>query len=210
MPATGQIELTRRSQNTADRRATLMAAAARLFVTRGYDGTSIDEIAARAKVSRATVFNYFPTKRSILEEHYIRLAADFLAIVEQATRGTAREGFRRIFKDAEKLFRREGDLFPILYREVFLAPALTSMDASMERRIVSLYAEIVKAGQSAGEIRRGIKPIVATRVILDLWASTLRSWVEAGQRKSLAAELDEKLALVFAGLSRRRSSKSTR
>ena len=47
-------------------RETLEEAASELFFEQGYDNTSVDDIAERAGVSRATFFNYFPTKADVL------------------------------------------------------------------------------------------------------------------------------------------------
>lgn len=44
----------------------LAEAASELFLERGYHRTSVDDIATRAGVSRATFFNYFPTKPDVL------------------------------------------------------------------------------------------------------------------------------------------------
>jgi AcrR family transcriptional regulator len=40
--------------------------AMRLFAERGFAGTTIDQIAEQANVSRATVFSYYPTKEDIV------------------------------------------------------------------------------------------------------------------------------------------------
>jgi AcrR family transcriptional regulator len=41
-------------------------AATELFLERGYHNTAIDDIAQRAGISRASFFNYFPTKADVL------------------------------------------------------------------------------------------------------------------------------------------------
>ncbi len=47
-------------------RAAIHHAAMRLFDEHGFAGTTIDQIAEAADVSRATVFSYFPTKEEIV------------------------------------------------------------------------------------------------------------------------------------------------
>ncbi|HZE37944.1 MAG TPA: helix-turn-helix domain-containing protein [Stackebrandtia sp.] len=47
-------------------RAAITRAALRLFAERGYDAVTMTEIAAAAEISRATLFTYFPSKRSLI------------------------------------------------------------------------------------------------------------------------------------------------
>ena len=47
-------------------RRTIEEAAAELFFEQGYDRTTVDDIARRAGVGRATFFNYFPSKPDLL------------------------------------------------------------------------------------------------------------------------------------------------
>src|SRR5207245_1412418 len=46
--------------------ARILDAARAVFLTRGYGGTTIDEIARVAGMSRASFYTYFPTKRDVL------------------------------------------------------------------------------------------------------------------------------------------------
>jgi AcrR family transcriptional regulator len=46
--------------------AALDDAAHELFLEQGYEGTSVDDIARRAGISRATFFNYFSSKSDVL------------------------------------------------------------------------------------------------------------------------------------------------
>ena len=47
-------------------RATLIDAAAGLFLAQGYDNTTVDQIATAADVSPRTFSRYFPTKVSVV------------------------------------------------------------------------------------------------------------------------------------------------
>ena len=58
--------MTRSGRPRAFSRATLEEAASELFLEKGYPATSIDDIARRAGISRATFFNYFPQKSDVL------------------------------------------------------------------------------------------------------------------------------------------------
>lgn len=52
---------------SARKRDAIMSAGRELFLAQGYRGTSVDEIAARAGVSKQTVYKQFGDKRELLE-----------------------------------------------------------------------------------------------------------------------------------------------
>ncbi|WP_181781997.1 TetR/AcrR family transcriptional regulator [Pseudonocardia pini] len=68
----GDAPLTRRTRKRHERRDRVFDAAIALFVERGYDETSMDDIATRAGLARTTVFNHFPRKVAFLEEWTLR------------------------------------------------------------------------------------------------------------------------------------------
>src|SRR3954466_11347244 len=53
----------RKKQRTREQ---IAETARRLFVSRGFDGVTVAEVARVAEVSEATVFNYFPTKEDLV------------------------------------------------------------------------------------------------------------------------------------------------
>jgi AcrR family transcriptional regulator len=69
-------QLGRRARQTIDR---ILDATRAVFLAQGYGGTSIDDIARRAGISRASFYTYFPTKRDAL-----------LALGADATNGAER------------------------------------------------------------------------------------------------------------------------
>ncbi len=60
----------------------ILQAASRLFVTRGFEGTTIAEVADAAGVSRATVFWHFSDKAGLFRESFSVLVAPFRESLE--------------------------------------------------------------------------------------------------------------------------------
>ena len=59
------VDMGLRERKKIQRRAEIIAAAHRLFTERGYDATTVADIAAAADVAPRTVSLYFPTKQDI-------------------------------------------------------------------------------------------------------------------------------------------------
>ncbi|WP_448624439.1 acyl-CoA-like ligand-binding transcription factor [Geodermatophilus sp. URMC 64] len=85
------------------------AVAQRLFISQGFDRTSIDDIARAAGISRRTFFRYFPSK------------ADVLFVESQAELARLREGLRTAPSDAS-------------YRDVVMRAVLAALRLAPEDR----------------------------------------------------------------------------
>lgn len=70
-------------------RAAIVEAARALFLDRGYDATTVQDIAEVADVSPGTVFGYFPAKSDIFFAGYDELVDDFVAWLESRPAGTS-------------------------------------------------------------------------------------------------------------------------
>jgi AcrR family transcriptional regulator len=166
----------RREQKREATRRRLTRAAQRLFAAQGVDGTTVDEIAAAAGVSRRTFFHYFASKEDVVlsrHEDFERVLLDavrtappqaaLLAVAEEAM-VAALEQF-----DAE-----EARVLEQLKRD---APALRERDQGkyerLERALAGALAE--RAGAPADDLR--------VRLDAMLIAGVLRvgsaGWVEA-------------------------------
>ena len=68
-----QAPATRKRLTAEERREAILEAALEVFARRGYNGSSIDEIAQTAGISKALIYEHFPSKRdlhvSLLESH---------------------------------------------------------------------------------------------------------------------------------------------
>jgi len=66
----------------------------KLFAARGYEATTLREIATEAGVSPALLYRYFPSKRAVLLTLYEELSAEYARRAMAMPAGTWRERFR--------------------------------------------------------------------------------------------------------------------
>ena len=72
------------ARDKAATRERILQAAAEVFAERGYQGTSMDEIARRAGSSKGGVYFHFPNKQAIFEALIVDLALTMEAAVREA------------------------------------------------------------------------------------------------------------------------------
>ena len=74
-----------RAKRRADTQRTIQAQAVRLFTERGYDATTVADVAEAAGVSAMTVYRHFPTKEDlVLVDQRNQLAAERIAATSAA------------------------------------------------------------------------------------------------------------------------------
>lgn len=76
------------SERSLRKRESILKAATELFLDKGYASTSMDEIAAKAKVSKQTVYKHFRDKetlfRNIVDSTITRASSPFQSIIREA------------------------------------------------------------------------------------------------------------------------------
>jgi TetR/AcrR family transcriptional repressor of mexJK operon len=92
------------------RRARILAGAAEIFIAEGYEGASMSQIAESAKVSKGTLYNYFPSKQAL-----------FSAFVRQRCSHVMQDIFGELQNDSpvEPELRRIG----MMMLKLMIAPA---------------------------------------------------------------------------------------
>lgn len=96
---------TRRRLPGAERRVLILDAALRAFAANGYDGASMDQIAAAAGISKAVVYDHVPSKRDLYTQLLHAIRVEIEDVVEAALRAPGDDGEERVRAAVDAIYR---------------------------------------------------------------------------------------------------------
>jgi AcrR family transcriptional regulator len=188
----------RRERKRQESRERLYAAAIGLFLENGFDATTVDQIANRADVARATAFNHFPQKIAYLEEwgRRRRLHVRTQLALDSPDSDTAAGRLSRYLREMAVLntaARSETQL--LMDPSIRLGQALRSPTLDVD------LADVVRAGQESGEFRTEVDAAQVGVVLAASYFSTVLRWATVGPPPfDLDLRLQQTLELVLRGL----------
>lgn len=173
-----------------------------VFADQGLAGARIDDIAARAGLSKGTVYHYFPGKEALFRELVRQIVRDnTVGIVAADADGPARDLLRAFIRGLWAWVRTPE--FDALYRlvlgELRQFPDLSRFYADeIAGRTVEHVAALVQRGISAGEFRAVDAPaagraLVALLTQNALWVGRPEVFPHAASRsdEQVLAEVEE-------------------
>ena len=180
----------------------ILKAALELGTELGFDGLTVEGVAARAGVGKSTIYRRWPDAWCIVADSVLADAARIAPVQERAT---ARESFRVSMHLVARYFRgHRGEILrPLIGRaqvDKGLRQALAKHRLSARREI---SRKIVRRGIEAGELRAGLEPdIVLDALYGPLYHRLLLPY--DGDAVHLSdAYIDALIDTVFGGLERK-------
>ena len=127
-----------RAARKDETQARIVQASMELFATRGYEGTSISAIAAKAEISRGAVFWHFGSKEGLFKEACKRFFIPFWREVERSLESLGpRERILALFDLYEQFVSANRDTIQALVRWVLESP---TMRESLRGELLQLHA----------------------------------------------------------------------
>ena len=154
-------------------RARILAAAGDEFANRGYEGASMDAIAARTHTTRALINYYFGAKEKL-----------YLAVLEQAYAGirdaeaelelddlAPEEAIRRVVEFTYNYYVEHQSYVRLVVAENQAKGRhlkKSKVMRTLNRPIIDLLAGVIERGRREGRFRRGVDPVEVHKAIAAL------------------------------------------
>jgi len=89
-------------------------AALELFGTKGYDATSVSEVASKAEVSKGLIYNYFQSKEHILQQLFTYLNSQEQDVLRQVEDDDPKKMLENILRYVFAELRNNSDLWKLI------------------------------------------------------------------------------------------------
>lgn len=153
--------------NSAER---ILSAAETLFSEHGFDAASMNEIAARAGVSKANIFHHFGSKNALyiaVLKHACRRSADLLSTLEHETLPVSQRLANFAGAHLANILQRK-PLARLIARELLQDNPRRAQQLAQQvfGENFAKLVELIRSGQRCGELRQTIDAATAAMTIV--------------------------------------------
>jgi AcrR family transcriptional regulator len=205
----------RKKREKAERRKLIMNCAKELILFNGAARVSMEDIAKKAELSKATLYLYFPSKdglfRAICEESANVFTEYIRPRLKPGISGL--EGIKEVWKGYLELFGESEDMVIIFNMWHFLDPHTPLVPVHGHEKAPEHYAsvffdmikDLIEQGKEEGTFDRDIDAAGVTRIILSLFSYIVEtaSRVPKDLRKTpvIVKEMKNIFQILFRGIS---------
>jgi AcrR family transcriptional regulator len=178
----------------------LLAVAVAVFNERGYEATSMDELALRAGITKSAIYHHVPGKEELLRLAVDRALDGLFAVTREpeATTGPAIGRLEHVVRGSVRVLTAELPFVTLLLR----VRGNTDVErAALERRreFDRIVSDLVRAAEREGSVRPDVDPAVIGRLLFGT-VNSLTEWYRPGGLLTADDLANALVATTFDGL----------
>ncbi|MFD2685264.1 TetR family transcriptional regulator [Streptomyces phyllanthi] len=183
-------------------RRELAAAAMELFATKGYEATTVDEIAAAAGVARRTFFRHFRSKEeAIFPDHDDTLIRAEAVLNAAPAHEHPLDTVCRGIKEVMRMYAARPEISVQRYKLTREVPTLREAEIASVARYERLFTRYLLGhfDEHAHDDDANDDPLlaeVAASAVVTAHNHVLRRWLRAGAQGDVESQLDHAFAIV--------------
>jgi AcrR family transcriptional regulator len=179
--------------------STVLATSVEVFNERGFDGTSIEDLARRLEISKSAIYHHVESKDALLGlalDHALT-GLEEVAETVRSLDGPAIERLQTLLRSSVGVLVERLPYVTLLLR-VRGNSDVERQALARRRRLDRLAADLVKEAVGDGDLRPDIDPAITARLLFGM-VNSLTEWLKPG-RNSAADLADVVAAVAFDGL----------
>lgn len=182
----------------SERHAQILSCATQLFSAKGFEETTMDDIAQAANITKRTLYRFFSTKDQLLYKIHDKFSGTSLVADVLSQTADPVEQFTRIIRRHVEIVTGQTTEIAVFYDEwKHLSPTEQRRASRRWSDYENFAIDVITAGQRKG-LFTDIDPRVAARATLGSLTEIYR-WYQPGGRLSPAQIADESSALFLSG-----------
>ncbi|MEO3823312.1 TetR/AcrR family transcriptional regulator [Actinomadura sp. B10D3] len=187
----------------------LLRVAVTVFNERGYDGTSMDDLAKRLGISKSAIYHHVSGKDELLQLAVDRALDGLFAAADEAVAlpGRAIDRLEHLVRASVAVLVAEQPFVTLLLR-VRGNTAVEKRALARRREFDRLVSGLVAEAEADGDIRPDVDPAIAARLLFGL-VNSLIEWYRPRGGAGAAEIADALCKVAFDGLRRRPAGDAT-
>ncbi|MGB9600182.1 MAG: TetR family transcriptional regulator [Myxococcota bacterium] len=189
-----------RERKKANIRRILIESATNLFLSKGFDNVSVEDIVEKTNVSRSTFFRYFKTKEAIVFRNHKARVAIFKEMLL-----SAKSDDKPVFSDIKSALVNFARYYDSIkdelveeYQIVVSSPYLIAKDIEKDRDFEDAIADEIYRRLGDGRLNRKRAKILAA-AIFGAARIVMEEWFEGGCKPQLVKVARESLDILSGG-----------
>lgn len=184
-------------------REKIYRAAIDLFLEKGYEKTTVQEIVDRADVAKGTFFNHFPTKDSLLSYLGEQRVAEMEDVLHHTLneKTTAKVKLKSLLQTLGKINEENRILTELLSKEIFkrlLTPGM-EREKNNQLKLKEIFNDILISGQQNGEFQHVLNAEQVSDTLIGIYFFTLFQWLEKPEM-GFSGELLDRFDILMSGI----------
>lgn len=178
----------------------LLDVAVAVFNERGFDATSMEELATRLGVTKSAIYHHVPSKVELLRLALDRALDALFAVTEEpgATTGPAIDRLEHVVRGSVAVLTDQLPFVTLLLRVRGNSPV--ELQALQRRREFDrIVTALVRAAEQEGDVRPDVDPAVTSRLLFGT-VNSLTEWYRPDRGLDAAALANALVATTFTGL----------
>ena len=178
----------------------LLDVAVAAFNERGYDATSMDELAVRLGITKSAIYHHVPSKVDLLRLALDRALDALFAVTEEpgATTGRAIDRLEHVVRGSVHVLTAELAFVTLLLR-VRGNSEVERAALQRRRQFDGIVTDLVRAAEDEGDVRQDVDPAVTSRLLFGT-VNSLTEWYRPDGGLSAADLADALVTTTFEGL----------